>query len=504
MGSRWLPRVGILVLGTLPLLAFPELNLGMLAWVVLVPVLLLIRSAQTNREAAVRGFLAGFGFLAANEYWLAPNLTFFFPFAVGLLALLWIPWALLTRPLLRNPVTLGRSLLALIAVPAGWVLIETVRSWQWLGGPWSLLGATQWQHPMLLGLAGLGGIWLIGFAIVAANTAVCLLIVGGTPVRCLGLAAAVVAVGAGPLWYATRPAPAGPGSMTVALVQPGIGAVHDDLLGAQERITRSLGTHVDLAVWAESSVSADLPRRPDVLGRLTALSQDIGAPLLVDVDARIGTGDAIAKTSMLVDAHGIRATYQKTRLVPFGEYVPFRNQLGWLSRITAAAGQNRQPGHRLVVMDVDGVRIGPLTSFEETFPDLARHQARAGAQLIVYQSSTATFQGSWAPAQLASFGAVRAAETGRPVVQAALTGVSAAFDAHGRKIGWLAADRHGALVVSVPLAGSATVYDRWGEYVPATCAVIVAATALGLSLLRRPPRGQPADAARPLERQAAT
>jgi apolipoprotein N-acyltransferase len=262
----------------------------------------------------------------------------------------------------------------------------------------------------------------------------------------------------------------------IALVQPGVspGAT----LEAEERLTAHLAGPVDLVVWGESSVGYDLAARPDILARLTRLSRIVGADILVNVDARTGTA-GIAKTAILVDGTGVRDRYQKIRLVPFGEYVPFRGELGWLSRITKAAGENRLPGHRLVVMDVDGLAIGPLTSFEETFPDMARTQANRRAQLIVYQSATSTFQGSWAPAQLASFGALRAAETGRPVVQAARTGVSAGYDADGRRLTWMGTSVRGATTVDVPVATSRTPYDRFGDYVPVLSGVILALLAAG-------------------------
>ena len=72
-----------------------------------------------------------------------------------------------------------------------------------------------------------------------------------------------------------------------------------------------------------------------------------------------------------------------------------------------------------------------LICFESAFPDMSRVETDQGAQVIVYQSSTATFQGTWGPDQHASLSALRAAETGRPVVQAALTGDTVAFDARG-------------------------------------------------------------------------
>lgn len=472
---RWLIRVVAFLSGGLGFLVFPAPDLADLSWVVLVPMLLLVRAAASWREAALRGWLSGAGFLAATQYWLAPNLTVFFPLVVALLALLWTGFGVLVHLLLRGPVDSARAGVAVIGVPAAWVLIEVARSWQWLGGPWALLGASQWQHPAVLALAALGGVWLVSFAIVAVNTAVALLIVGGTPARSLAAVVAVAGVVAGPATFAIRHAPPVTEIARIAVVQPGV--LHGGRLASEERLTAELSGPVELVVWGESSVGYDLTARPDLLRRLTSLSQRVGADLLVGVDARDSAG-VIAKSATLLDRAGIRATYQKTRLVPFGEYVPFRGALGWLSGITAAAAQNRRPGHRLVIMSVHGLAIGPLTSFEETFPDMARTEANRGARILVYQSSTSTFQGSWAPAQLASVGALRAAETGRPVVQAALTGVSAAYDALGRRIAWLDTRQRGALVVDVPEATSSTPYDRFGNYVPEFCAVLLTLLAL--------------------------
>lgn len=454
----------------------PEPNLGVLAWVSLVPAMLLLRAAATAREAGLRGWLVGVGFLAGTQYWVAPNLVWFFPLAVGVLALLWTGWGVLVWDALRAPLTGRRAAAAAVVVPAGWVLVEGVRSWQWLGGPWSLLGATQWEHPGVLGLAALGGVWLVSFAIVASNVGVALGVVGGAAARTVGAVTVAVAVACGPLWSVCRPAEPPGDVAVVALVQPGI--VHGDLLSVEEQLTRGIGVPVDLVVWGESSVAADPAADPALRARLSASAAATGADLLVNVDAPVGKAGAISKTSVLIDDHEIRDTYRKIRLVPFGEYVPFRDQLGWLSRITAAAAQNRQPGDQLAVMDADGLRIGPLISFEETFPDMARAQARAGANLLVYQSSTATFQGSWAPAQLASFGALRAAESGRPVAAAALTGESAAFDARGHRLGSMPADEHGVLLVEVPIHPDDTLYNRLGNYVLGSCAVVVAGYAV--------------------------
>jgi apolipoprotein N-acyltransferase len=103
-----------------------------------------------------------------------------------------------------------------------------------------------------------------------------------------------------------------------------------------------------------------------------------------------------------------------------------------------------------------------------------------GAQLIVYQSATSTFQGTWGPDQHASLAAVRAAETGRPVVQAALTGVTAAFDARGRTLAWMGQPERGVVTVrlGLPAAAARTPYDQFGDYVPWSALGIAVVAAL--------------------------
>jgi apolipoprotein N-acyltransferase len=118
---------------------------------------------------------------------------------------------------------------------------------------------------------------------------------------------------------------------------------------------------------------------------------------------------------------------------------------------------------------------------------MARVDADHGAQLIIYQTSDSTWQASWewALAQHAALGAVRAAETGRPVVQAALTGDSAAFDARGRLLAWAGGSFRGVAHVrlGLPPASARTLYDQLGDYVPWS-AVGIAALAAVIALIR--------------------
>ncbi|MFJ7592819.1 apolipoprotein N-acyltransferase [Streptomyces sp. NPDC097617] len=490
--------------GALPALAFPAPALWWFAYVALVPWMLLLRSAPGGRRAALEGWLGGAGFILAVHHWLLPSLHVFLIPVAALLGLLWIPWALLVREFLGGVPTAGRAWCALVLVPAGWLLSELVRSWQGLGGPWGLLGASQWQVTPALRLASVGGVWLVSLLVVAVNCAVVLLVaVPGARIPAVaGMTGCAVLTGAVWVW-AARPVESG--RLRVAVVQPGPVADGPDSADRRfdlgERLTRPLaGERVDLVVWGESSVGEDLTARPDLARRLAALSADVGAPLLVNVDARRADHPGIYKSAVLVGPQGPTGDrYDKMRLVPFGEYVPARALFGWATSVGRAAGEDRVRGEAPVVMDLPGrqdgrtadasVRLGPLVCFESAFPDMSRRLTLDGASLLIAQSATSSFQESWAPAQHASLAALRAAENGRPMVHATLTGISVVNGPSGERIGAaLPTSASTAAVYEVPLARGTTLYVRFGDWPPAAAlaALAVYCAVAGSRALRRP------------------
>ncbi|GEB59132.1 apolipoprotein N-acyltransferase [Streptomyces gardneri] len=485
--------------GALPALAFPAPGLWWWAYLALVPWMLLIRTAPGARRAAVDGWLGGAGFILAVHHWLLPSLHVFLLPLAALLGLLWLPWGWLVRSLLCGSPSPARATAALLAVPSGWLLIELVRSWEGLGGPWGLLGASQWEVPAALRLASVGGVWLVSLLVVAVNTAVVLLVAAPGPraVGVAGLAACALVAGSA-AWGVG--APREDGTVRVALVQPG---VFDGADGAERRfdraeeLTRSLaGQRLDLVIWGESGVGADPAGRPDLAARLTALARAVDAPLLVNVDARGADRPGIFKSAVLVGPAGLTGDrYDKMRLVPFGEYVPARGALGWVTSFGKAAEEDRRRGSASVVMTLPGeagaerLRIGPLICFESAFPDMSRRLVLDGAGLLVVQSATSTFQDSWAPAQHASLAALRAAETGRPVVHATLTGVSAVYGPDGRRVGpVLGTDASVVAVRELPLSTATTGYVRWGDWPLYGALAVVGAVcaAEGAGALRRP------------------
>src|SRR5579863_1137765 len=505
---RWIRSVRFLMLccGAVLVLTFPDVNWEFLAWFGLVPGLILIIRAPTAREGGVRAWWLGAGYLIAALYWMAPEIGPAVLLVAAVVGVLWVPFGVAAWKLLRPPLTWPRALAGLVVVPSCWLLTEWLRSWQALGGPWAVFGGSQWQHPAILALASVGGVWLISFTLVLANVAIVLLLeslprVGAavlpgaswrSGLAALGVAAGIASVGAGPLTFALTPPNPAVRQVTIAMVQPGLVGG-----GLQSHASQALaadlsrggmldGVRPDLIVWGESSIAVDLtePKYAATLRQFEALSAADGADLLVNQDTT-PPGKGHEKWSVLVSPAGIKGIYIKTRLVPFGEYIPFRQQLGWLTKISKAASSNMVPGagaHLLDATDRQGrpLPIGVLICFESAFPDMARVDTDQGAQLIVYQSATPTFQGTWGPDQHASLGAVRAAETGRPVVQATLTGDTVAYDARGRLLAWMGQSGHGVVTVGLglPATSARTSYDQLGDYVPWAALGVVVLAAL--------------------------
>ena len=496
----------MLLAGALPILSFPAANLEFLAWFGLVPGLLLIVRSPSAREGGIRAWWLGAGYLIAALYWMTPEIGPAVLLVGAVFGVLWVPFGAAAQKLLRPPLSWPRALAALVVVPSCWLLTEWLRSWQALGGPWAVFGASQWQHPAVLALAAVGGVWLISFVLVLANVAIVVLLqslprVGAavlpgaswrSGLAVLGVAAGLASVGAGPLAFALTPPSPAARQVTIAMVQPGVISNGSLAAHASQTLTAQLsrggalgGVRPDLIVWGESSIGVDLtqPQYATTLRQFEALSAADAADLLVNQDTTV-PGKGHEKSSVLVSPAGIKGIYGKARLVPFGEYIPFRQQLGWLTRISKAASSNMIAGpgaHLLYATDRQGrpLPIGVLICFESAFPDMARVDADLGAQLIVYQSATPTFQGTWGPDQHASLSAVRAAETGRPTVQAALTGVTAAFDTRGRLLAWMGQSSHGVVSVrlGLPAASAKTFYDRAGDYVPwSALAIVILAT----------------------------
>src|SRR5919106_1686971 len=425
--GRWGLRLVAAMGGAAFALAFPAPGLWWWAYIGLVPVLELVSTSPDRREALWRCWSAGCGYFLALYHWLMPSLSVFALPLVLVTGLVWLPWGLVAWWLLRAPRSAGRAAAAIVAVMPGL----------------------------------------------------------GTRVRLGAGAGAALLVGGAVAYGLSRPEPDITATLRIGGVQPGVVDDRRERLAAHEDLSRELAaTETDVVVWGQSSLGFDLEAEAWARERVLALARELDRPLLVNVDAR-GPGGRISKTMVVVRPDGLGETYTKQRLVPFGEYIPLRPLFGWVERFTEAAEEDRAPGTDLISFPLGDVRVGPLISYESTFPDMRRTHARAGVDVTLVQAAATTFQGTWALPQQASFEAVRAVESGRPAVLVAVSGTSAAFDSRGRRLAWVDQHETGAWTAEVPLSREDTLFVLWGDWVPATCLVVMLATVMVAAVPRR-------------------
>lgn len=482
---RWANRAAVFAVAGAASLAFPAANWWWLGWVGLVPILVLIARSPTRREAMTRSWLAGAAFLTALHYWLIPFVGWFTIPVAAFVGLFWLPLGLAAWSFLRSGLERWRQGAALVVVPSVWVLIEWARSWEYFAGSWGLWGLTQWQIGPVIQAAALGGVWLLSFLLVAVNVALAQALL--SPARGAGRLVALATAAAIPVIMVTagllRPDPPVSETLKVAGVQPGAFDTARERFAGHLAMTEQLEPSTfDVVVWGQSSVAIDPFANPDVDEAIRAAAAAAGTDVFVNVDARSGEG--ITKSTMQYTPDGPVATYDKRRLVPFGEYIPLRPLFGWVSGVTLAAEEDRLRGDAATTMTTAGVDVGPLISYESTFSDMRRELASIGAEVSVVQGASWTFQGSWAQPQQASFEAIRAVESGRPAVMVTVSGTSSAFDARGRQLAWVPADQEVAFVVEVPLSQEDTLYVRFGDWV-VWFSLIVAAGAALTPVIRR-------------------
>ena len=198
---------------------------------------------------------------------------------------------------------------------------------------------------------------------------------------------------------------------------------------------------------------------------------------LVNQDTII-PGKGKSKVAVLVGPSGIAGTYTKTRLVPFGEYIPFRGLLKHITSLVNLQPQNFTAGHRAVVFRAGKIRLGDVICYEIGFDHLVSSEVNAGANLLAMQTNDATFEVDGQRGetlQQLAMARIRAVESNRAVVVASTTGVSAIIAPDGRLLAHSGTWRPAVLVAQVPLVSQRTLADRLGALPEAT---IVALTLL--------------------------
>jgi len=456
----------------------------------LVPLLFSL-TLMSGRGAFLAGMAAGTCHYLLQLYWIVTVLGRY----GGLPALITVPALLLLAGymalyvggvalLARRLLLLGTPLAALLAVPALWVGGDWLRSWLFTGFPWMDIGYAPASAPQLVQLADLFGHGGISFCIVLVNTFITLALVHRHALRRLTAPALVlVAVLSLASYYSARrwqtvmagiTDPAA-GSMVVGIVQ---GNIDQSEKWSPDNQQRTVNTYLDfsrslfgpirpeLIVWPETALPfyPQTYHDPGVLAGLVAQYDTgllTGAPWFEVVESSKREIRYYNSAQLLAPGIGFTASYYKSHLVPFGEYVPLRKVLFFLEPLVEAVGDFSFGRVEEPLVWRSG-RIGVLICFESIFPDIARKWSRNGANLLVNLTNDAWYGKSSAPYHSMAMTVLRAVETRRSVVRAANTGISGFIDPLGRVHEPSPLFTEWAATREVSLMAEETLFVRWG------------------------------------------
>lgn len=472
-------------------LAFPALDWGPLALVALVPLLWAWQRSGPAR-AALYGFLAGVAFFGVLLWW---SVYFGVVAIVPLVLAQAAYWAgagaivgALGRRGVRSP----------WITAAAWVALEALRvRWPLGGFSWGQVGVALHDFPVARALASFGGVPLVSFLVVLVNGLLLGLLLGWkaraerpralivTPATLAGVLVVVAIAGF------ARYEPSRTGTLKFALLQ---GNDQDRRLTQAEidggyltqkhlELARKLRGDYDVIVFPESSLETDPEVDPQLRANLLALGRVHHSAILANVIDEQRPGK-VYNANRLYDPSGrLQGTYAKQHLVPFGEYVPFRDALGFISELQQIP-HDFDAGHTKKVFTIKGRPVGTVICFESGFAPLMRASVRKGAEAIVVTTNNRSYRRSPNSAQHVALSQMSAASVGRPVLHASISGITAVIDADG---GVSRTTRlfHNAVVTGrVTTVRGDTPYVRFGDWVE-WASLIGLAGAVVVALRRR-------------------
>ena len=369
-------------------------------------------------------------------------------------------WTLLAAVVVGTPRSAWRPLVVAVA----WVGIDALRGTVPLNGfPWGTLGAATVDLPWLATLARVAGEKAITLAVVVLSVAAWEAIRGpldasrdgtgrlrwdrvGTTLRAGSVGAAWLGGTALVVTLAVVEPPSPDGQADVLVVQPnefaafaGTGADLDAAIAANAVELTATSVHAagapDLTIWPESTIDDDPGRNPAMADALVQGGALTEGRLLAGaiLDGRVPR--TFRNVVLAVGADGqVVDSYQKRRLVPFGEYVPYRDALDWFEPLEQVP-RDAVPGPGPQLLHVGDLRVAVVICFETLFGELTRSNLLAAedpGHLVVAATNDASFGRGGEAAQHLAQSQLRALETGRWVVHGAVSGTSAFVDPSGR------------------------------------------------------------------------
>lgn len=469
---RWPAFAACLIAGMGASLALPPFGvvpmIALLSW----PALVMAR-ADSLRQAGLVGGTTGFGWFLASLWWISLSLvtgeTNYWPLLplplLGiplLLALFWVPAAMLAHRIGRTPVGRVGWFLLLLA------LCEWARGHVATGFPWNAPGYLFSAQLTLLQSASVFGLYGLTLLALATGLAPAFWILGRRRLAIgFALVLPVLAL-AGGVRLAVMPPPPSDVPTLVRLVQPAV-PQHEkwdrerrpDHLQRLRDLSRGDVPIPQLVIWPETAFAGLLNREPERLETAAWDSLPFDGWLITGVP-RFDRQGRLFNSAVLMRAEGrVEAIYDKRRLVPFGEFVPFRRFLPFADAIAGPFDFSAGQGNNLFTLPHYG-RVQVLICYETLFPGVA---AGPGPRpdILVNLTNDAWFGDTPGPWQHLAQARMRSVEEGVPMLRVANTGITAGFGPEGRILASIGLGKTGYADVNVPPPLSPTIYVTWRE-----------------------------------------
>jgi apolipoprotein N-acyltransferase len=252
-------------------------------------------------------------------------------------------------------------------------------------------------------------------------------------------------------------------------------------------LARQTSAHPDLIIWPEAPAGF-FTTDPIFLSELNSLARIADAPLIVGSsgitdDATIPRGYRYYGSAAVFSPQGeYLDRYDKIHLVPFGEYVPFKNLFFFAAKLTAGSGDTT-PGTERKVFNLNGHPTGIFICYESIFGDEIRRFVLNGAQVLVNISDDGWYGDTSAPWQHLDMARMRAIENDRWVLRDTNTGITTAIDPHGRGDFTLPRHTRTAFELAYDYRSTLTFYTRYGDWLAWLCMVVTLA-GLAIAALR--------------------
>ncbi|HJV65009.1 MAG TPA: apolipoprotein N-acyltransferase [Geomonas sp.] len=488
-----LPWAAAVLGGCLLFLGYVGFDQFYLEWLFLVPVLWAIRDQRPGRAFLI-GWLAGIVGHTGGFYWIVEMFRQFAgaPWPIGVLALLLLAaangvifavWAWGTR---------------LVVAETGWSVVWVAPVlWTALEKLWpelfpNYLGASQYKLPLLTQVADLTGVLGVSFLVVYLNatiyaSAASWLTARRLPWRTIAvfvLAMAAVLAYGGVRIRAVEREVAAAGKMTVGLIQTNRGAADNYLdpeakLREYQEMSRTVAAKrsPDLIVWPEGVCLLGITSRE---GRLPqALTGEIGTPMLMGACLQQSSpqGSTLSNSALLTDASGrILGSYDKSVLVPFGEYIPFGDLFPILYSWSPYTSRFR-PGASVEPLTLGSHPLSVSICYEDIFPAQIRKLMKGGGDRHIPEAMFNLTNDSWygnstEPMEHLALATFRCIEHRRTLVRVTNTGISAFVDPVGRITSRTGVWTREVLVGEVPLLKGKTVYRMLGDWLGWLCAAV--------------------------------